>query len=487
MRERTRKLAVLIIMLFIGSPLIAQEPYAKLDAYFTQWNRTGRLNGTVLVAEKGRVIYKKGFGYANLEWSVPNTPDTKFKIASITKQFTAIMIIQLIEEGKVKLKGRLTDYLPQYRKETGEKITIDHLLKHMSGIPCYIRKRLMPPSAEPRTKADIIQNFLCGDLEFDPGSKYNYSNSGYFLLGAIIEQVTGMSFEANLRKRILEPLGMKCTGIYSNSRITEKRANGYVKTMLGYENAPQRFPEHSLGSGNMFSTVEDIYLWIEALKSGKLISNEYRDMIDVPYIDINPGLSRTTIWNVRNIKLTKESSSSRLLEFNGWSFDFNTGIHWFSETDHVIIVFSNRGGVDLIEMAIGAMKIVHHLPYSMPKIQALDILTKKVIEKGSEIAFQLYRKMLVEKEDTYDFRYLEFDLNQVGYRLLSDKNEKKAIQVFTLNTLIHPESFNAFDSLAEAYMKSGDNENAILYYKKSLELNPENENAQKMIRELENT
>ncbi len=484
MTKKIEVIVVVLCVLIMGHPARAQDRLRELDSYFVQWNKTGRLNGSVLIAEKGSVIYKKGFGFANFEWLVPNTPDTKFKLASITKQFTAIMILQLAEEGKIRLEGKLTEYLPQYRNDTGDRVTIDQLLKHMSGIPCYIRNRLMPLSAEQRSKEDIIQNYLSGDLEFDPGSKYNYSNSGYFLLGAIIEKVTGKSYEENLSERILDPLEMSNTGVYSNIKITEKMASGYLKTAAGYENAPQRFPEHSLGSGNMFSTVEDMFLWIEALKSDRLLPNKYKIPILTPYHQINPGLSRTYVWNVRNLKLTIDSTPLRLMEFSGWSFDFNTGIHWFPETDHVIIVFSNRGGIDLIEIVVGTMQILGNLPYSMPKIQALDVLTKKTILEGSETAFQNYKKMREEDENEYDFRYLEFDLNQAGYRLLMDGDLVEALQILKLNIAIHPQSANAFDSLAEAYLKSGDTENAIENYKKSLELNPENKNAQEMLKKL---
>jgi CubicO group peptidase (beta-lactamase class C family) len=227
----TKKIGIISIvfcMLIIGYPAKAQDRLRELDSYFDQWNKTGRLNGSVLVAEKGSVIYKKGFGFANFEWLVPNTPDTKFKLASITKQFTAVMVFQLVQEGMIELDGKLIEYLPLYRKDTGDRVTIDHLLKHMSGIPCYIRNNLMPPSPEPRSKEEIIRDYLSGDLEFEPGSKYKYSNSGYFLLGAIIEKVTSKSYQENLKERILEPLEISKTQL----KITKNPWNSTQKTRI---------------------------------------------------------------------------------------------------------------------------------------------------------------------------------------------------------------------------------------------------------------
>ena len=132
-------IVIVIVFYLLGYPneIFAQDKAAKIDELMTRIVENRQFNGSVLVAENGKVIYKKGFGYANMDWKIPNKPDTKFRIASITKQFVAMQIMQLVEEEKIKLDGKLIDYLPDYRKDTGEMITIHHLLTHTSGIPSY--------------------------------------------------------------------------------------------------------------------------------------------------------------------------------------------------------------------------------------------------------------------------------------------------------------------------------------------------------------
>src|SRR5215216_6485219 len=199
---KTAKLFTLFIVAFItATNAFAQQNVQKIDGLLKQYHEYGQFNGSVLVAEKGKVIYKKSFGMANMEWSIPNQPDTKFRIGSVTKQFTATLILQLVEEGKVKLDGKLSDYLTDYRKDTGDKVTIHQLLNHTSGIPSYtgLPNFFAEVSRNPYSVTDFVKKFASGDLEFEPGSKFSYNNSGYFLLGAIIEKVTGKSYETVLK------------------------------------------------------------------------------------------------------------------------------------------------------------------------------------------------------------------------------------------------------------------------------------------------
>jgi len=240
---------------------------AQIDEVMVAANKLRIFNGSVLVAENGKVIYKKGHGLANMEWGIPNTPDTKFRLGSITKQFTAALILQLAQQGKIKLDGKLSDYLPAYRKDTGEKVTIHQLLNHTSGIPSYTSMAhfMQDVSRQPFGVDDFVKRFASNDLQFEPGSKFAYNNSGYFLLGAIIEKVTGQTYEQALKARILDPLGMKNTGYDHFGNIIEKRASGYEKGPDGYRNAGYLDMSIPYAAGSMYSTVEDLYLWDQAL------------------------------------------------------------------------------------------------------------------------------------------------------------------------------------------------------------------------------
>ena len=227
--KTAKSLALLLLIFITANSSFAQQTATQIDELMKKYYDYGQFNGAILVAEKGKVVYAKGLGLANMEWSMPNQPDTKFRIGSITKQFTATLILQLVEEGKLKLDGKITDYLTDYRKDTGDRVTIHHLLNHTSGIPSYtsrpdFRTAIM---RNPYKITDFVKQLTSGDLEFEPGSKFSYNNSGYVLLGAIIEKVTGKSYETVLTERILKPLGMTNSGYDSTSPLLPKRASGY--------------------------------------------------------------------------------------------------------------------------------------------------------------------------------------------------------------------------------------------------------------------
>src|SRR5436190_827268 len=236
---RMRLVLVAFTVLLFQVSVLAQDKARQIDELVSVYNKYGQFNGSALVAEHGNVILKKGYGLANMEWNIPNEPDTKFRLGSITKQFTATLILQLAEQGKLKLDGKVSDYLDSYRKDTGGKVTIHNLLSHTSGIPNYTASQgfFQNVSRNPYGVADFIKQYASGDLEFEPGTKFNYSNSGYFLLGAIIEKVTGKPYEQVLKENIFDPVGMKNTGYDHYDQIISKRATGYIKTPKGYQNA----------------------------------------------------------------------------------------------------------------------------------------------------------------------------------------------------------------------------------------------------------
>ena len=275
------------IILLAQHAAIAQDHAAKIQEVLALAHKYRQFNGTALVAENGKVIYKGAFGPANIEWNIPNTPDTKFRLGSITKQFTATVILQLVEQGKIKLDAKLTDYLPEYRKDTGDKVTIHHLLTHTSGIPSYTSQSgfFENVSRNPYKVDEFVKKYASGDLEFEPGSKYTYNNSGYFLLGAIIERVTGKPYEQVLKANIFDPVGMTNTGYDHHDTLIPKRASGYRKTPDGYTNAPYLDMSIPYAAGSLYSTVEDLLVWDQALYTDKLLSAQSKALMYKPFLD----------------------------------------------------------------------------------------------------------------------------------------------------------------------------------------------------------
>ena len=479
----TRLRLYVIILLFLvvsQHPVLAQDRAAKIQEVLALAHKYRQFNGTALVAENGRVIYKGAFGMANMEWNIPNTPDTKFRLGSITKQFTSMLTLQLVEQGKIKLDGKISDYLPDYRKDIGQKVTVHHLLTHTSGIPSYTGQPAFfeNVSRNPYKVADFVKKYASGDLEFEPGSKYSYNNSGYFLLGAIIEQVTGKPYEQVLKQNILDPAGMKNTGYDHHDTIIPKRASGYSKTADGYTNALYLDMSIPYAAGSMYSTVEDLYLWDQALYTDKLLSAQSKALMFKPFLE-----NYAYGWVITNASFKQNDQPVQVITHGGGINGFTTTIVRFPQEKNLIVMLDNTGTGYLDRLSDSIAKILYNQPYDPPKISIVEILEKTIVEKGIEAGIAQYRDMKAKQAATYDFA--EPELNQLGYRLLRTGKAKEAIEIFKLNVEAYPQGFNTYDSLGEAYMSVNERELAIQNYKKSLELNPNNTNAVEVLKRLD--
>ena len=277
----------LIIQLAFVALANAQSKTDKINELMNLYTEYGQFNGSVLVSENGKVIYKDGLGLANMEWNIPNEPNTKHRLGSITKQFTSMLIMQLVEQGKLDLNGIITTYMPTYPKKNGDKITIHHLLTHSSGIPNYtsIPNFFQDKSRDTYTPDEFLSFFADLPLDFKPGKEYAYSNSGYFLLGVIIEKTTGKSYEENLQEKIFAPLEMANSGFDHYNSIIKNRSSGYERNgNTSYENAHYLDMSVPFSAGSIYSTVEDLFLWDQALYTDKILSVKYRELMFTPHM-----------------------------------------------------------------------------------------------------------------------------------------------------------------------------------------------------------
>ena len=449
----------------------AKDHAAKVQEMLAQAHKYRLFNGSALVAENGKIIYKGAFGMANMEWGIPNTPDTKFRLGSITKQFTAMLVLQLVEQGKVKLDAKISDYLPDYRKDIGEKVTVHQLLTHTSGIPSYtgLPNFFQDVSRNPYKVDDFVKKYASGNLEFEPGSKFSYNNSGYFLLGAIIEHVTGKSYEVVLKERIFDPVGMKNTGYDHHDTIIQKRATGYSKTADGYTNSAYLDMSIPYAAGSLYSTVEDLFLWDQALYTNSLLSEQSKNLMYKPFLqDYAYG------WVVRNAAFKENNQPVQVISHGGGINGFATNISRYPDHRNLIVLLDNTGQATAgLSETIG--KILFNQPYDMPKMPLVAKLDKTIREKGVEAGIAEYRDLKAKQSDVYDFS--ESQLNELGYLLLRNGKRKEAVEIFKLNVEAYPKGFNTYDSLAEAYAATDQRDLAIANYKKSIELNPENKSA----------
>ncbi len=370
-------ISFLLFFLFNGFSVDALEKntmggdiQGRVDQYLQQLAEEKRFSGTVLIAKKGEILFQKGYGMANYELNVENTTDTKFQVGSITKQFTALAIMQLAEKGELDVQDPISKYFPDY--PNGEKITIHHLLTHRSGIWDYMHDiDFLSNAKRTWSPQEIVSLFQGKPFSFPPGQKNEYSNSNYVLLGLIIEKLSGMSYEEYISKNILQPSNMHDSGYGDNKKILQNRASGYIMNMEQIENAPFMDPSYVYAAGAMYATAQDLYRWDQMLYTEELLSKIYLDRMFVPD---QGGYGYG--WKIR------EWNGYQHIYHDGEYSGFSSQISRFPEQQTVIITLSN----------------FYHAPVSEINTNLAEILLGKEPQKKekreAKIAPQLYQEYI---------------------------------------------------------------------------------------------
>jgi CubicO group peptidase (beta-lactamase class C family) len=289
--------------------------------------------GTALVARGGQVLFSKGYGSANLEWEIPNTPNTKFRLGSVTKQFTAASILLLEERGKLAVTDPVKKYLPD-APPAWDNITIYNLLTHTSGIPNFTGfpdyPKLEPFPAKP---IELVARFRDKPLDFEPGEKWNYSNSGFVLLGYLIEKISGDTYEKFVQDNIFTPLAMKDSGYDSNSAVIAHRASGYVSGKNGIENAGFIHMSIPHGAGALYSTTEDLLKWEQGLFGGKLLKPASLEKMTTPFKNNYAfGIGVETV------------AGHKVISHGGGIEGFNTELDYYPDDKLAVVVLGNLNG-----------------------------------------------------------------------------------------------------------------------------------------------
>jgi CubicO group peptidase (beta-lactamase class C family) len=321
----------------------------RLDSVVRAFVARGAFSGVVLVADRGAVVYQHAFGQANREWRVPNTVATRFRIASTTKQFTAALVLRLVEQGKLRLDAPIAQYLPDYPRPQGGQITLEHLLTHSSGIPDYpgLPRFYQDQAARSHTTAELLGLFDSLPLEFPPGSKWSYSSSGYVVLGAIIERVTGTTYAAALRDQLLLPLGLRDTGFDDPADVVERRAAGYLRTPEGIRNAPYIDPSSVFSAGMLRSSAPDLLRWAELLRTGQVVRDTVlaRAMVS-PHMDTGMPLGAYG-YGVFVGRQTLGGRAVTVIQHGGTINGFTTGFWRMPDEDRVVVVLDNTMSHDV--------------------------------------------------------------------------------------------------------------------------------------------
>jgi CubicO group peptidase (beta-lactamase class C family) len=321
-----------IVLLFVATSCLAQDAQ-RMDDVVQSYVRNRTFMGTVLVARDSDVILSKGYGSANLEWDIPNTPATKFRLGSLTKQFTAASILLLEERGKLKLDDPIKKYLPD-APAAWDAITIFNLLTHTSGIPNFTN---LPEYKKLKLEETPVANTIAivrdKPLDFAPGARMSYSNSGYLVLGYVIERITGAGYGKFVTDNIFAPLGMKDSGYDSNTAIILHRAAGYVPSPAGPANAAFIHMSIPHAAGGLYSTTADLLRWEEGLFGGKLISAASLTKMTTPFKnDYAFGLTVQTV------------AGRKVIEHAGGIEGFNTFLAYYPETKVTVAILANLNG-----------------------------------------------------------------------------------------------------------------------------------------------
>jgi len=448
-------------------------PNAGIAALMTTLSERGQLNGAILVAQEGEIIYRNAFGKSNFQTGADFTPETPSNIGSLTKQFTAMAIMILAERNKLKYDDPVAKYIPELSRATHlSKVTLRHLLTHASGMPDY--GDLAIDDSGLSQQALIAAILSKDDVLSKAGQKYQYSNPGYALLAIVVDRVSGRSFGDFLEKEIFQPVGMSSTFVYDGRRKNRVRAAvGYGQ----FGQVDDAAPTQIAGDGGIYSTVDDLFKWDQGLYAQKLVR---QSTLDEAFTAgrVEEGHSPYGFgWNVA------EDASGKYVWHTGSQAGFRAFIERRLGPRITVIMLTNRGNSKRLEINAAIQNIFAGKSYVFPKQSGAEKLYRVIHESGLQAAMKTYEGLKAARDANYDFG--ESELNTLGYQLLyGDKKTNEAVAIFRLNTAEYPASSNAFDSLGEAYAQNGQKDLAIQSYQTAVKLDPTNGHAESMLKQL---
>ena len=481
----------LLTSLLVTIPALSQKKTTDhLDSIFQSLYQYGQINGNVLVAEKGRIIYEKSFGFADIKNKLLNNENSVFTLGSVSKTLTSTAILQLKEKGRLKLDSPLVKYLSDFPYS---EITVRHLLSHTSGLPDYdlYKDQMDKDPSKIFTNKDILPSLKAWKkpLHFKPGEKWQYVNTNFCLLAVLVEKLSGLNFQEYVEKFIFTTVKINNTYFQTDTSTLENRnehktINYEYPWLFSTEIQPvdsikrNRWRLYSLsgftGQGNIMTTTGDLLKFDEALYSGKILK----------LATLEEAFTPSKLNNGENINT--ESSTGKSSYGLGWFIFDDTSmgkIVWHSggvpgglsillrniTKRQTVIAFDNTFNIGLYKNGVKAINILNQKTVSNSKISLLRKYSSALINKGIDYSFC---ELLELKADTIHYYLKEEDLNELGLQLLYaatfEKHADLALEVLKLNILLFPNSFNTYDSYGEALAFTGKKQEAIFMYKKSI-------------------
>lgn len=465
---RPRALLVAAAMIpGVHTPRIPTRDAAAIDSMMVALHHRGQFDGEVLVARLDTIVYRRAFGDARP--GVRFSTGTPSCLGSVSKQFTAMAIMMLAEEGKLRYDDPASRFLPDFA-HYAPGVTIRHLLTHTSGIPDYGSLNVDRPGL---TNGDVWRAVQTHPPLFAPGQRYEYSNTGYVLLAMIVERVAAQPFAAFLEQRIFAPLGMRHTFVLTDLRQKTRD----VATAYDLFGNPDDYDELVAGDNGMYSSVDDLRRWDLALRHNRLVP---AGRLAEAFTPARPTEGSSTYgfgWNVTTVDH----------DVRVWHTGNTSGFRAFIElglrSGTTVILLTNNGNTNRVAINAAIQHILVGEPYTLPKRSVARRMHEIIRGDGVKVAVRFYRSLRAAGDTSYDTS--EGELNVLGYQLLDgDKAPRDAISIFALNVSEHPSSSNAYDSLAEAYVRAGNRERGMENYRRALELDRGNVHAATMLKEL---
>jgi CubicO group peptidase (beta-lactamase class C family) len=457
----------------------AQSKKDKLDEIMKTYHSYNMFDGAVLVAENGKEIYKGAFGMANHEWNIPNATDTKFMIGSVSKPVTAMLMLIQVQKGLIGLDKTIADYLPEFAGKPAAKITIRQLLSHSSGMPNYdIIKDFFPRiSRQNFTREDYVKVYMDSALAFEPGTRYFYSSWGFFTLGYIMERVTGRSYSQLMKEDIFDKTGMSSSGSYFHTQIVPKRATGYDYSFGGYTSSDFRDQSNTIGTGDLYSTVEDMFKFHLAISNNSLINKKLTEEMLAPGM---PPANYGFGWFNKNFRYT--ATDSVVANFHlGMTDGFISFMLRIPSTNSMVVILCNSSPTDFFGITTNLVKTLYNKPVQL-KQPVHKAVEKLITEKGAAKAVEEYKKM---KADTAHYYIDWISMNFLAEQLLTLKRYEEARIISENNAAEFPTRDLVMVNMANIYLALNRRTDAITFYKKALAIYPGYEEAKNRLKELE--
>lgn len=464
------RLSVLIILCVACSHFVfaQNENIDKIRKQLKILEKENYLSGVVLIAKNDNILYKEAFGFSNLADNVRNNTDTKFNLASMNKMFTGMAIMQLAEVGKISFQDKVSKYLTDYpNKSIADSVTIHQLLTHTSGMGNFWTEHEKLAKEKFRMVADYLPLIVDQKLSFSPGSGFQYSNSGYMVLGLIIEKITGKSYFDYVKENIYKPAKMINTDAYEIDEAIPNLATGYTMSLEKpgqwknniYSNVIKGIP-----SGGGYSTADDLLKFALALQNNTLLNRKTTAIYTTGKVKYRDGMYGYGI-------IENTINGQRSIGHTGGHFGIANELVIFPDLGYTIVILTNGEVENYWEVSnLIKKQLIGSTPSTDNFFFTKDII-KTIYDKGYDIAV----KEIKDNSDKFSLK--ESLIERYGYKFLFEKKYKKALDLFKLNIQFFPQSNYGYYNMSEAYRISGQKKEAIQFLKTYIEKEPEDKDA----------